>query len=95
MGERNVSTATLFKQHDLKGWYQPAFSFGTDRWKQLVKKFTEKPKAFSAVVLYDPVGITIKLNEYRNEAYVPVDDYLEAKDKYGVTNQRKLDSCNA
>ncbi len=76
----------------LKGGISQPFSFGTDRWKQLVKKFTEKPKAFSAVVLYDPVGITIKLNEYRNEAYVPVDDYLEAKDKYGVTNQRKLDS---
>ncbi|ELW86086.1 MULTISPECIES: T6SS effector BTH_I2691 family protein [Acinetobacter] len=76
----------------LKDGISQPFSFGTDRWKQLVKKFTEKPKAFSAVVLYDPVGITIKLNEYRNEAYVPVDDYLEAKDKYGVTNQRKLDS---
>lgn len=67
-------------------------SFGSDRWSKQLSKFAEKPKAFASIVLYDPIGITVKLNEYRNEAYVPVDDYLEAKDKYGVTNQRKLDS---
>ncbi|MCF0265355.1 hypothetical protein KW868_12930 [Acinetobacter guillouiae] len=67
-------------------------SFGSDRWSKLLTKFAEKPKAFASIVLYDPIGITVKLNEYRNEAYAPVDDYLEAKDKYGVTNQRKLDS---
>lgn len=76
----------------LKSSVSRPLSFGAERWKQLSTKFAEKPKAFASVVLYDPVGITIKLNEYRNEAYVPVDDYLEAKDKYGVTNQRKLDS---
>lgn len=64
---------------------QPS-SFGATRWNSMVAKFNEKPIAFASVVLYDPIGITVKLNEYRNEAYAPVDAYLEAKDAKGVTN---------
>lgn len=67
-------------------------SFGSDRWTKIVAKFAEKPKAYASIALYDPIGITLKLNEYRNEAYAPVDDYLEKKDANGVSNQRKLDA---
>ena len=76
----------------LKAAVNKPSSFGATRWNSMVAKFNEKPIAFASVVLYDPIGITVKLNEYRNEAYAPVDDYLEAKDKNGVSNQRKLDA---
>lgn len=65
-------------------------SFGSDRWTKIVAKFAEKPKAYASIALYDPIGITLKLNEYRNEAYAPVDEYLEKKDGNKVSNQRKL-----
>lgn len=75
----------------LNGAVNQTATFGVSRWNDIVKKFGQMPKAFASVALYDPVGITLKLNEYRNEAYIPVDDFLEKKDK-GVSNQRKLDA---
>lgn len=76
-----------------KSVFNPS-SFGSDRWGKIVKKFSSKPNAYTSTVLYDPIGITVKLNEYRNEAYIPVDDFLEAKDINGVSNQRRLDAVH-
>lgn len=76
----------------LKGAIDQPLTFGSSRWSKIVSKFIEKPKAFASIALYDPIGISVKLNDYRNEAYAPVDDYLEAKDKNGISNQRKLDA---
>ncbi|WP_089603965.1 T6SS effector BTH_I2691 family protein [Acinetobacter piscicola] len=76
----------------LKGAIDQPLTFGASRWGKILTKFNEKPKAFASIALYDPIGITVKLNDYRNEAYAPVDDYLEAKDKNGMSNQRKLDA---
>ncbi len=73
----------------LNGAVNQTATFGANRWKDIIKKFGQMPKAFASIALYDPVGITLKLNEYRNEAYIPVDDFLEKKDK-GVSNQRKV-----
>lgn len=77
---------------NLKAAVDQPLTFGESRWGKILKKFNEKPKAFASIALYDPIGITVKLNDYRNEAYAPVDDYLEAKDKNGISNQRKLDA---
>lgn len=77
---------------NLKAAVDQPLTFGASRWGKILKKFNEKPKAFASIALYDPIGITVKLNDYRNEAYAPVDDYLEAKDKNGISNQRKLDA---
>lgn len=77
---------------NLKSSINNVNSFG-ERINLAVKKFAAEPKFFASIALYDPIGITVKLNDYRNDAYIAVDDFLEKKDKNGVSNQRKLDAA--
>jgi len=42
------------------------------------------------VVLFDPIGITQELNNFRNDAFTRIDTFLKQTDKMGVSNERKL-----
>jgi hypothetical protein len=52
------------------------------------KMRTSKAAAF---VLFDGIGITQELNNFRNAALEPVDRFLSQVDRYTVGNQRKLE----
>lgn len=87
----NHSQKHCLNNKNLKSSIDNIISFG-GRINQAVDKFNAQPKFFASIALYDPIGITVKLNDYRNEAYALVDAFLDAKDKRGVSNQRKLDA---
>lgn len=68
----------------------PLESFGSARWGAINKKFSEKPKEHIGVALYDPIGITSKLNEDRNIlSFKGVDSFLK-ENKDGFSNEHKL-----
>ncbi|WP_284089379.1 T6SS effector BTH_I2691 family protein [Acinetobacter pittii] len=68
----------------------PLESYGSARWGAINKKFSEKPKEHIGVVLYDPIGITSKLNEDRNIlSFKGVDSFLK-ENKDGFSNEHKL-----
>ena len=68
----------------------PLESFGSARWGAINKKFSEKPKEHISVALYDPIGITSKLNEDRNIlSFKGVDNFLK-ENKDGFSNEHKL-----
>lgn len=65
-------------------------SYGSARWGAINKKFSEKPKEHIGVALYDPIGITSKLNEDRNIlSFQGIDSFLK-EDKDGFSNEHKL-----
>jgi hypothetical protein len=41
-------------------------------------------------VVHDPIGITQELNNYRNASFARIDEFLELRDKFQVTNSQKL-----
>ncbi|MEH1710799.1 T6SS effector BTH_I2691 family protein [Acinetobacter pittii] len=68
----------------------PFESYGSARWGAINKKFSEKPKEHIGVALYDPIGITSKLNEDRNIlSFKGVDSFLK-ENKDGFSNEHKL-----
>ncbi|MDH1519493.1 hypothetical protein N5I08_10765 [Acinetobacter johnsonii] len=68
----------------------PLETYGSNRWGAINKKFSEKPKEHIGIALYDPIGITSKLNEDRNIlSFKGVDDFLKEK-KNGFSNEHKL-----
>lgn len=44
----------------------------------------------AAMVLFDHIGIFQELNEYRNDALLPIDSFLKQKDANHYSNERKL-----
>lgn len=52
------------------------------------KMVTTKAAAFA---LFDPIGITQELNDFRNAALQPLEDFFEQVDKEKVSNRRKMD----
>jgi hypothetical protein len=55
-------------------------TYGSNRWGAINKKFSEKPKEHIGIALYDPIGITSKLNEDRNIlSFKGVDDFLKER----------------
>ena len=46
---------------------------------------------YAAISLFDSIGITQELNNFRNSALVPVCNFLDSVDKYGISNQRKME----
>ena len=68
----------------------PLESYGSARWGAINKKFSEKPKEHIGVALYDPIGITSKLNEERNIlSFKGIDSFL-IENKDGFSNEHKL-----
>lgn len=68
----------------------PFESYGSARWGAINKKFSEKPKEHIGVALYDPIGITSKLNEDRNIlSFKGADSFLK-ENKDGFSNEHKL-----
>lgn len=44
----------------------------------------------AAFVLNDPIGITQELNDIRNGGFTELQTFLDARDKYKISNERKL-----
>ncbi|EKU58215.1 hypothetical protein ACINWC323_1081 [Acinetobacter sp. WC-323] len=66
-------------------------SFGTGRIDQILKKFAQEPNNVACMALYDPIGITLKLNESRNARFEKLTKYIAEKDNK-TTNEHKLHS---
>ena len=45
----------------------------------------------AAFVLFDSIGITQELNDFRNAALQPLENFLDSEDKEKVSNRRKMD----
>ncbi len=58
-----------------------------------IGKLEEKMVATKAAafVLFDPIGITQELNDFRNAAMQPLENFLDSEDKEKVSNRRKLE----
>lgn len=66
-------------------------SFGENRIDATLNKFKNEPKSLACMALYDPVGITRKLNSLRNSEFKSVMEYLAKKDG-SFSNEHKLHS---
>ncbi|MDO7195708.1 T6SS effector BTH_I2691 family protein [Acinetobacter nosocomialis] len=66
-------------------------SFGKNRIDATLNKFKDEPKSLACMALYDPVGITRKLNTLRNSEFKKVMDFL-AKKEGDFTNEHRLNS---
>lgn len=66
-------------------------SFGTGRIEQILKKFVQEPNNVACMALYDPIGITLKLNDSRNARFEKLTKYIAEKDNK-TTNEHKLNS---
>lgn len=51
---------------------------------------TLKKREGAAIVLHDHIGIAQELNNFRNDAYELVDQFMEQRDAQGYTNQHKF-----
>jgi hypothetical protein len=58
----------------------------------LQRKLVEKEAA--AFVMYDHIGITQELNDHRNDAFKPINDFMGKKEK-GIDNTYRFDVANA
>jgi hypothetical protein len=58
-----------------------------------IGKLEEKMVAVKAAafVVFDPIGITQELNDFRNAAMQPLENFLNLEDKEKVSNRRKMD----
>lgn len=58
-----------------------------------IGKLEEKMLAVKAAafVVFDPIGITQELNDFRNAAMQPLENFLKREDKDKISNQRKLE----
>lgn len=50
-----------------------------------------KRNGYAAFVLYDHIGITQELNDFRNDAFLPIDAFMGQRDGTGPVNHRKFD----
>jgi hypothetical protein len=50
-----------------------------------------KRNGYAAFVLYDHIGITQELNDFRNDAFSPIDTFMGQRDGTGPNNRRKFD----
>ncbi|MEI2514304.1 T6SS effector BTH_I2691 family protein [Acinetobacter soli] len=66
-------------------------SFGENRINATLNKFKNEPNSLACMALYDPVGITRKLNSLRNSEFKSVMEYLAKKDDL-FSNEHKLHS---
>ncbi|KYQ85329.1 hypothetical protein AWW72_05050 [Acinetobacter sp. NRRL B-65365] len=66
-------------------------SFGENRIDATLNKFKNEPKSLACMALYDPVGITRKLNESRNSQFGKLTKYL-AKNEEKISNEHRLQS---
>lgn len=46
---------------------------------------------YAAFVLYDHIGVTQELNDHRNDAFLPIDQFMGRTDGAGLNNRRKFD----
>jgi hypothetical protein len=53
-----------------------------------------KRNGYAAFVLYDHIGITQELNDFRNDAFLPIDAFMAQRDGTGPDNRRKFDVYN-
>ncbi|MES2760126.1 MAG: T6SS effector BTH_I2691 family protein [Pseudomonadota bacterium] len=53
-----------------------------------------KRNGYAAFVLYDHIGITQELNDFRNDAFMPIDAFMGQRDGPGPDNRRKFDVYN-
>lgn len=54
-----------------------------------------KKSGFATLVLWDHIGVTQELNDFRNAPLEGVQNYLVATDEYGATNQQRLQVSEA
>lgn len=54
-----------------------------------------KRQKAAAFVIYDHIGMTQELNNFRNDALHPIEEFLAKTDREGITNQRKLEVAQA
>jgi len=54
-----------------------------------------RDRGAASFVVYDHIGITQELNNFRNAALEPIEQFLETKDSEGVDNRRKMDVAHA
>ena len=47
--------------------------------------------SYAAFVLYDHIGVTQELNDHRNDAFLPIDQFMGRTDGAGPNNRRKFD----
>ncbi|MFH3693225.1 T6SS effector BTH_I2691 family protein [Acinetobacter baumannii] len=66
-------------------------SFGKNRIDATLNKFKDEPKSLACMALYDPVGITRKLNDSRNSQFGKLTNYL-AKNVEKISNEHRLQS---
>ncbi|RLZ08909.1 hypothetical protein EAH57_07760 [Acinetobacter sp. 2JN-4] len=66
-------------------------SFGTGRIEQILKKFVQEPNTVACMALYDPIGITLKLNDSRNGRFEKLTKFIAEKDNE-ITNEHRLQS---
>ncbi|ENU30489.1 hypothetical protein F991_01625 [Acinetobacter sp. CIP-A165] len=66
-------------------------SFGTGRIEQILKKFAQEPNTVACMALYDPIGITLKLNDSRNGRFEKLTRYIAESEK-DITNEHRLQS---
>ncbi len=66
-------------------------SFGENRINATLNKFKNEPKSLACMALYDPVGITKKLNDSRNSQFGKLTKYL-AKNEKNISNEHRLQS---
>jgi len=78
---------------NLKNSSYNAKIFGTGRIDQILKKFVQEPNNVACMALYDPIGITLKLNDSRNARFEKLTKYIAEKDNK-TTNEHKLNSSH-
>ncbi|MQZ30042.1 hypothetical protein F4U02_03280 [Acinetobacter haemolyticus] len=66
-------------------------SFGTGRIEQILKRFAQEPNTVACMALYDPIGITLKLNDSRNARFEKLTKFIAEKDNE-ITNEHRLQS---
>lgn len=54
-----------------------------------------RARGAASFVIYDHIGITQELNDFRNDALQPIEQLLKKKDSEGIDNQRKLEVAQA
>lgn len=66
-------------------------SYGDSRLNLMIEKFKKIPNAYTSIALYDAIGITSKLNNFRNQlSFSNIKNFLDIKDKYNITNDHKV-----
>jgi hypothetical protein len=50
-----------------------------------------KKNGYAGLVLYDHIGVTQELNDHRNDAFLPIDQFMGRTEAGGPNNRRKFD----